>query len=383
MTPGSIGRRDLLALAAGCSSATLAGCGYQPGAGDYDWSHRVRHGPTGATHSSDGVWLGDGEHLYGVANVSGRTHNFDTGRWEDIDEAFVSAYDSAGDEQWSVGTDRQYVGNPAVADGTLYLALEDDTLAAVGPGSDEEGTIRWTAPYGHNGDHLEVAAGSGLVATVGSSEIHGFDPATGDRRFAVNLPNESTEPSVAAGEYVWVASSPRDTDPELVIFDLDGTRTTRSLPDVVQWLEATGDRALAALEDGTVRGFDAHGDPQFDRSIEPDSSVPAVVGDRVYLESNGRLVALDTVSGERHWDHDSPFDGPIVADEDGVYGWTSGSGCGFAAVDSDGDRWWEATAPDEVSCSDDLFVVDDRLVVGTNSNLYGFRKSPGRRYTLL
>ncbi|APX97924.1 PQQ-binding-like beta-propeller repeat protein [Natronorubrum daqingense] len=431
MSRDSLGRRSLLGTLACGVTASLAGCGYQPAAGEYEWSASVSVGPDVPFSDGESTWLAGTDRLYGVANVSGQTPQPGEGGWQELDEAHVSAFDSLGEEQWSTDATEQYVGEPVLVDETIYLALEGGGVTAIGAGTDGEGEVHWTTEVDtengeaerdaesddENGEadddgdedsdgddsgddadgtddseeelELELAAGSELVVALGDGELWGFEPATGEELFAAELPASQNATAIAAaGEYAWV-SFLEDDEPRLAVFDTDGERETRSLPEGPEWLAAGDDLALLGLEDeSAVWGVDTDGDQQFELDLElgpgPGPRPPVIVGNTAYLEAGGDLIAVDLEAGERLWDLDSPLSGGLVADADSIYGWASGSGCGLACVDSSGEFQWDATLPDEISCRDDLFVLEDTLVVaGSNGDLSGFRTEPGRRYSVV
>ncbi|WP_160168007.1 hypothetical protein [Haloterrigena salina] len=46
-------------------------------------------------------------------------------------------------------------------------------------------------------------------------------------------------------------------------------------------------------------------------------------------------------------------------------------------------RRWTPPTLEEVGCSGNYYLVDDRIVAVTSEGVYGFRKSPGRRLSVL
>ncbi|SEH13216.1 PQQ-like domain-containing protein [Natronorubrum sediminis] len=428
MSRDSLNRRALLGTLATGVAASLAGCGYQPAAGEYKWSESVSVGPSVPFSDGESTWLAGTDRLYSVANVSGRTPQPGEDGWRELDEAYVSAFDSSGEELWTTDAAEQYVGDPVFADGTIYLALEGGSVTAVGPGSDDEGEVHWTTEVdtddgrderdeesdderGEAGDdvdgegsddddsgddedgtddseeELELAAGSPLVVALGDGELWGFEAATGEELFEAEVPASQNATAIAAaGEYAWVAFL-EDDEHHLAVFDTGGERETRSLPEGPEWLVAGDDLALLGFEDeSAVWGVVPDGNRQFELEFEldPGPRSPIIVDHTAYLESGGDLLAIDLEAGERLWDLDSPLSGGLVADADSIYGWASGSGCGLASVDSSGEFQWDATLPDEITCRDDLFVLEDTLVVaGSNGDLTGFRTESGRRYSVV
>lgn len=413
-TDSRFGRRRLLAAAGTAIAAGLAGCGYQPGGGELDWNLAVRSGY--GLGSGDRVWRTAADGLVSVRNRSGRTYDFDADEWVEYENAGITVYDARGNESWSHATERQYAGSPAVADGTVFVPLEDGTVAAAAPAvadedRDADGRTLWTTD--RSGPTLELAAADGLVACVHANGLRCLDAADGAERFAVerslgsasnadwgrdsgrNRGSPSARVAVADGR-VWAASS--GSDPRLYGFDAEGDVVADlALPAAPDWLLAAGETCLVHVGDA-LWGVDADGDRRFDIAA-PAAAAPALGGERCYLPADDAVVAVDVAAGERAWSSDAPeLSSGIVADADGVYARTAGEArtaerrrtasrgrtdCDLLAVGRDGEERWRAATPDEPDCSGELFLVDDRLVVLADGHLYGFRTSSGRRQTLL
>ena len=372
----------------------LAGCGYQPGAGELEWTERVGSGGIPG-RSRDRRWFAARDRLVAIQNRSGRTHDFDAGRWVDVRDARVTVYDSTGESR-HVTTDAQYEGEPALTDRGIYVPLEDgDVTALEWPDEreetdDDENATRWTA--GREGDPLELVAGDDLVVGAHDDGLLAFDAGSGDRLLELSFEERSfdgvTDVAVAGGS-IWLSTDGDEST--LSRLDADGDeRTARSLPSASQWLEPIGNRVLAGLEpdgDSVVWGVDEAGERWLTLEVggRP-RDPPTVVGDRLYLASGGELLAVDAASGERAWTLEAPFFGEIAADEEEIYGRrrdVGGAECGLVAVTTAGEERWTATLPDDVACSGEFFLLEDRLVVVDGSELYGFRREPGRRYTFL
>lgn len=387
------GRRQVLAAVGTGLTVGLAGCGYQPGAGELEWTERVGSGGIPG-RSGDRRWFTARDRLVAIQNRSGRTHDFDAGRWVDVRDARVTVYDAAGEGR-SVTTDAQYDGEPAVTTDGIYVPLEDgDVTALEWPDEREEteadeNATRWTA--GREGDPLELVAGDGLVVGVHDDGLLAFDAGSGDRLLELSFEERSfdgvTDVTVAGGS-IWLSTD--GDEPTLSRLDADGDeRTAHSLPSDPQWLEPVDNGVLVGLEpagDGVVWGVDEAGERWV--TLEAGGRIrepPIVVDDRLYLASGGELLAVDVASGERAWMLESSFFGEIVADQEGVYGRRRGVGgaeCGLVAVTTAGEERWAATLPDDVGCSGDLFLLEDRLVVVDGGELYGFRREAGRRFTV-
>ncbi|SDK81323.1 outer membrane protein assembly factor BamB family protein [Natronorubrum texcoconense] len=403
MTGGRISRRRLLAAVGTGLTTGLAGCGYQPGGGELDWQFDV--GSLSSGGPSDETWLTDGDSCYRIRNRSGRTfQSGDTGvNFVDVDDARITTYHETGDQRWSQNADRQYVGEPAVADGRVYLALEDGGVTALeAPADDEDDpTPRWTADW--EGPPLSLSAAGD--ALVGRHEVGvvGFDANDGTERFALedeSLAADAVADIALAGDRLWLLSTrgPGETDadnepeaPTLYGIGDDGTvEASRSLPVDTHWLETVGSDALLGVDD-ELWAVAADGDRRFALPLEgsTESATPVTVSETewCYQYSDGTLEAIDVSAGDVVWRRDEySFRETPVADRDGIYGWGSGpemDGCGLAAVTSDGDGWWEASPADGRGCLGTLLLVGDRLVVVVDGTVYGYRKAPGSRYTIV
>lgn len=399
---GAYGRRRILEAVVAGSAVGLAGCGYRPGGGELAWETRVGTGTTFPGRNDDERWLA-GNRLLRVRNRNGRTYDHDAGRWVDVEDAQVSAYDSSGDRVWTGETDRQFAGVPAVGGGSVYVPLTDGRVTAVARTGEVPGEIRWTSdrlgseadpdpgtdpdsgPDPDSDDGLALAAGDGLVVAVSDGGLAGLDAGSGDRRFAVQFEGGSIDgvaDVVVADDRVWTLETDRET---LRGFDADGgERVDRSLSSAARWLAATADSCIVGLGDG-VAAVESDGSERWQRDLGGSPAPPAVVDDRLYHVADGTLTAVDGRTGEPIWDRDASFSArDLVADEDGVYAYAVGSGdCRFRAVTSEGASWWSVPALEDLDCSGDLFLVEDRLVVRRDDTLYGFYKQPGDRYSVL
>lgn len=422
-------RRGLLAsLAAG--SASLAGCGYQPAGGELAWTESV--GGPGFRSADDGDrWFADGEFLYRITNRSGMEFDVDdagsTG-FTETDDAAVTAYGSSGQRVRSTDTAVRYAGEPTVAAGRVYLPLENGSVTALeraesteetADRTDEFATL-WTTKWnaidgvsdegtsdepngetetnaddgtGTNADEsdrppaLTMVAGSELVAGYSHAAVVAFDAATGDERFALEadeLGATVLDRAAVAGDQVWVVTRGSDDEPTAFAIEADGTVTAEvALPSSADWLETTSSMALLGL-DGELWALDA-ADRRFTLPLDGDGT-PLVVGDRLYYDTAGSIVAVDIDAGERAWRRDGYRLEAVAADADGVYAVGSGpdtEGCALLAFTSAGEPWWQVPMLDDVGCRGELFAVRDRLVLRVDADLYGFRREPGTRYTIL
>ena len=408
-------RRRLLAATGTALAATVAGCGYQPAGGDLDW-HESVSGSGGFTRSSDELWRTDGDRLFRIVNWSGRTFDHDASRFVDVEETRIAAYGPDGSLLWSDSTDEQYVGSPVVADGRVYLALADGRLQALERASDDadaespgrrsvaDATVRWTAEI-ELGTERErdgptstpfprLYASSALVVAADEPGLVAFDADGGDERFALEpepaaFDGRSVVDVATADERLWAVASDDRGDTLYGLSDDGDVSATISLPASPDWLETVGPRLLLGV-DGAVWVVDPDGERRFEIELEGGSDGRTAVVERrnrLYRYANGTLEAIDASEGERLWSREgySFREGP-VADADGVYGRGSGpetDGCGFVALEPDGDRWWAVPPFPDLGCSGDCYLVGDRLIVVLNDDLYGFRTAPGDRVSVI
>lgn len=400
MTPGRLTRRRLLAAVGTGLAASVAGCGYQPAAGELDWTRDIG-GVPGLTRSSDERWLADGTWLFRIRNRSGRT--IEPGaEFVHFADASVTAYDASGDSIWSESAPRQYAGDPAVADGRVYLPLEDDGLAALErpPEDDEVGEdpdgdgVRWTTDW--EGPTLSLHAGTAVLVGIHEEGLVAVDPDDGGDLFALEreaFDGDRIVDATTAHERVWaIGTGDGNVDDGATLYSItvDGdVRSSVSLPTRPDWLETIGPEALVGVDD-EAWAVNVGGERQFAVELEGgtrDGTALAVERrNRLYHYASGTIEAVDTHAGESAWSRDDySFRGGPVADEDGIYGQGTGPGmgeCGLVGVTGDGDRWWGVASLEDLSCSGEAFLVDDRLVVVTDGELYGFRTRPGRRLSV-
>ncbi|MCU4974377.1 PQQ-like beta-propeller repeat protein [Halobacteria archaeon AArc-m2/3/4] len=409
-------RRELLAALAVGGSTILAGCGYHPGAGEFDWDSRANTGSTGPSWGGSSLshWLCDGVRLVSIRNQSGRTYDVDEGGWIDYENAGLSVYDSSGDA-WSGTIERQYAGTPAVATERVYIPLEDGSVTCLTAGSelddrttspeDRPVETRWTTEplLERAGDedgptlHLAAADGSPLLLVAHADGVFGIDTDTGDRRFVVDLEAGTLEDDsrIAAGrDRAWVATT-GESRSTLYGFDFDGNeRAIRSLPSTPSWLETAavsdgGDDLVLVYAGAQLWAVGPDGHRRWSLEVGEVSTRLIVDGERLSLASSDTLTAVDPTNGDRLWERDSPFDdGAVVADARGVYGVRTVSS-GFdseyrlVAITSEGEDWWDVSTHDGVDGVDDVFLVGDRLVLSDGDRLYAFRTSEGSRRTIL
>lgn len=430
MTRERTTRRGLLASIV-VGTASLAGCGYQPAGGELAWTESVGSGP-GFARSGDDRWFDDGDFLYRIRNRSGTgiSYGDDLG-FVEFDDARVTAYDSRGQHVWGGSTAAQYAGDPAVVDGRVYLPLANGSVAALERTdtdeetgdyrSDDDATV-WTTEWiavdsgseDGSGDGSEtntseantsetssaddsetapalaVTAGSELVVGFHDAGVVAFDAATGDEQFAFEVDDlevTAIDDGAVAGDRAWFVATGTDDETVALTIDTDGTvRAEVSLRSSLDWLETTDSTALLALED-ELWALDAAGDRRF--TVQLDGSVtPLLVGDRLYCidTAAGSIVAVDLDLSESVWRRDGYSFEAVTADADGVYAVGTApemDGCGLFGVTASGEPWWQVPMLEDVRCHGDLFALGDRLAFRAGGELYGFRRKPGERYTIL
>jgi hypothetical protein len=415
-------RRALGVVGAGLATA-LAGCGYQTGAGDLDWTESYgwadgSGNPTG-DRGNERWWGATANRLVSVRNRNGRTHEPGDG-WVDVEDAQIRVYDSSGDSRKTTGLEPQCRNSPVAVDGSVFLVLENGTLAAVDVLADGDDRDRsWTTAEpvvpidadGEGEDEPESTAtvtgsrDNSVVAVEYDGVLACVDVETGTVRseLEVDEADGSLDHVAVGGDRVWTVHGGN----RLRGYDPDGTeRVERTLADggEVTWLVGTGSSVSAGVTDANgdartvVLAPDGDVRIDLDRALESTSGshsrAPLVVGERLYLLGGRSVVAVDVNVGEKRWTRDSPFESfgenEVVADEEGIYGYGSDSddssastGCPLVALSSDGEVWWTAETPADVDCSSELYVVGDRLVATDTGRVYGFRRTSGRRYTIL
>ncbi|MFO8113909.1 MAG: PQQ-binding-like beta-propeller repeat protein [Halorubrum sp.] len=441
-TVGLSRRRFLAAVGLGVVGA-LAGCGYRPGGGDLAWESSLAGG--GLLEVDDRWFLPAGDRLFVLRNRSGRTYDFESETWYDVENAAVTALDPAGDTRLEAETERRAAGPPAVTETSIVAPVEGDRVTAIdretaaldlddptvdedGSEADERDPIRWQVDVdaasadgstasadGSTDDDLPenvdaVRASDRLVAAVVGDDVVVLDAETGDRAFALSeaWPDGSDVGSLAVtpdrvavdGGDAWVAVAGVGPDggsggdgTVLARFDPTGERrVARSLSVEVDWLAVFGGTLVARDSNERVTGYRRDLDRRFALSVSIPSSRPRAIsraGGRFYYSAGGTMRAIDAAAGEVVWERsDLPTRDLLAADADGVYVAEDEVGLGeedeprITAVGTDGENRWTAPLPDGVTV-DELFAVGDRLIVVDDAELYGFRAAPGERWSLL
>lgn len=359
-----ISRRRLLAGAATGLVSGLAGCGYRPGGGDLAWEESL--GSDGLLRTGTPRFTTTDNRLFAVRNQSGRTFDFESETWQEVENATVTAVDRDGTTRLDVETERQAVAPPAVTGRFVFVPVERGRVTAIDrdaaeidsneartttDGGESDATvgdeIRWrvdeiTADDGESGESVGdgesgesevppgidgVRASDRLVAVVGATDIVALDAETGERAFGVteawtgvdDLGLGADADRVAVdGEDVWVAIEGTESDagsgdvPSVVVrFGPNGERRAeRPIPDGSDWLVVVdGTVVLGSAGRGSVTGYDRNLGRRFTLEVPtPADPPPAVEGDggdtasRVYLTRAGTVRAVDVTTGEVAWE---------------------------------------------------------------------------------
>jgi outer membrane protein assembly factor BamB len=176
------------------------------------------------------------------------------------------------------------VGSPFVAGGLVCVMGEDGTVTAFDPTMNWE--MRWQTVVSLPGWSVGTATESTLYLASANGVIHAINTATGDQKWVYDLGGAVT--LVADDTAVYVARA------DGTIFALgpgpEGAPTFR------------GDIARTGVMPGPgPTGANVSGD-KLGQGIGNVRTSPAVVGGVAYVgDMNGRLYAVDAVTGDEHW----------------------------------------------------------------------------------
>lgn len=278
-----------------------------------------------------------------------------------------------GSQQWQFATDASVVSSPAVVDGTVYVGSLDDTVYALAA---DTGTLEWE--FSTDGEVASSPTVSDGVVYVGSRDTHVYalDAAEGGQlwRYETGFWVE-TAPAVVDGT-VYAGSEDNsvyalaaETGDEQWTFETGGT--VSSSPTVVDGLVYVGslDTNLHALDASTGNrqwSYDTGGAVTASPAVVPAADAPTVAdGGVAYIGSRSHeLHAVDTGTGEQLWTFDTGR--PVVggaAVADGVVYVGSESASVYALDGADGTVRWEFTAGSSIWASP--AVVADTVYVGS------------------
>jgi outer membrane protein assembly factor BamB len=239
----------------------------------------------------------------------------------------------SGDRYWEFETDGWVNHAPAVADGTVFVGTDGQTVHAVDARSGDE---RWSVDLGRDlhDSSPTVVDGTVFVGTAGDS------PAT--------VSGDEDEDEVNRAGMVVALDA-----------DTGGTRWSFEVSDWISTTPAVAEgRVYFGDATGRVRALDASTGEEvwsFDAGSKVLSS-PALTDGTLYFGANGRLYALDARTGDPHWTFDLRWptvkSSPAVAGGTVFVGCHGGGGCRLVPDDETCD------APDETGS---LHAVDADL----------------------
>lgn len=288
------------------------------------WSRDVGDG-VGELHSGLQAALA-GDRVYG-AGAGGR----------------VGAYDAAsGEPVWRVELERPISGGPGVGEGLVVVGTNKGEVFALDVATGER---RWQA--GVSSEVLAPPAiGAGVVAVrTLDGRLFGLDARTGKRRWIYDSPvpvlslRGTGEPVIAG---------------ELVLNGFDGGRMVALL---------AGDGRVEWEQQVAV----PRGRSELERMVDMDSR-PMVVDDAVYVTAfQGRVAALDLLSGKVLWDRDLSSHAGVAVDAAAVYV-SDADGFVWALDRFSGNSLWRQTGLEKRRLTAPA-RVGDYLVVGDEEGL--------------
>jgi outer membrane protein assembly factor BamB len=250
-------------------------------------------------------------------------------------------------ERWRVELDAMSRSGVTIEGDSVYVGDQGGMLSAYGLGNGER---RWSAEVaGRIDTPVAVAEGSVYVAARDSEEVRvtlvAFDAATGERSWApVTVPATSTAGSAlsAAEGRLFMGSADRVVR---AVSAQDGTEQWRALvlslfsPTTAPAI-ADGSVFMADFGGGIYRLDAGDGDRTWSHQLNEVilRGVPVVSGNAVLVGVNdGRLVALDAVSGHIVWERDLTEGslGAIAIGDDVVVAATGGPEAGLVALETD------------------------------------------------
>ncbi len=233
----------------------------------------------------------------------------------------------------SIGSAGAFFFSPAIAEGSVFVAAADGSLARIDAAS---GRSQWrinagvplTAGVGSDGNTVAVAAENGVLMAFDSE---------GKLRWKAQASSEIlSAPAVGQGLVVV-----RSVDNRIAAFDAESGRrrwlTQRTLPPLtlrtapgiviagpVAYVAMPGGRLLAlALNNGGARWEVAVGDPRGATELERIadlSGAPVIAGrDVCAVAYQGRVACFDAVTGAPRWAKELSSDVGLAVDERFVY----------------------------------------------------------------
>lgn len=375
MTDSNPTRRELLATIGTAGAIGLAGCGYQPGAGDLLWEASINAFYT--TGSSTLV----GDDRLGICCFDG---NFTiTGGIgpRTVTGIRVAAITPDGSFQWHSGVDGSLSLEPALSDTAVFVTDTDRQLHVF---DREDGELTTSIDLDGDPTGLTATSDAALIVTDDGT-LHATSP-SGSDRWSNSLP--SSGDVVATDDLAVVGCD----DGTVLAVDLETAeerwRTSIDESQRVRCALENDAEAVLAVE-GTTGADDRllaidleNGDHRWSVTAPRTTSAPAVGADLIALESDGTITAFDRASGEQQWEY-AGVDSPPVVGAEGVYAITEG--CEAVCIAPDGSVAWRSPI-DDTQCSVSVtrpLLLETGVVCRTGqTRLRAFRRDPGDRYSV-
>lgn len=228
----------------------------------------------------------------------------------------VSAYDAAnGRALWSVETKVPISGGPGSGDGVVLVGTSDGEVLAL---EEASGVLRWRERVSSEVLSAPVAAHDVVVVRTVDGKLQGLDLLTGKRLWT----HDSTVPALTL----------RSTSAPVIV------------DDKVLGGFASGRLVALSISDGRVLWETVIAEPRGRSELErlvDISSEPRVIDQTVYVSSyQGRIAALDVVSGRLIWTRDMSSYAGLSVDDRAVY-ITDDKGQVFSLDRRDGRALWK------------------------------------------
>jgi outer membrane protein assembly factor BamB len=209
---------------------------------------------------------------------------------------------SDGGERWSARLDKGPTAGVAVVDGLLFTADGNGRLYALDPAS---GVVRWRSAASFS-TPLNIGAGGGSVFVGAGSDgvIAAIDERTGSTRWQARLANAGAVNAPAFdGTSVYVAAAgggffALDASTGATRWHVDTGTDSLGTPVVANGVAYIGSPADASS--GHLRAVEA-ATGRVIWTVDGQISSPTVVGQRLYVVSNGSVAVLDEATGAALW----------------------------------------------------------------------------------
>jgi outer membrane protein assembly factor BamB len=215
-------------------------------------------------------------------------------------------------QSWLTTLDSQPSAGGAMDAERAYVVLQTRMMVAI---DRQTGAIVWTRPME---SMWPPVVGEGIIYVAETTAIHALDPATGDERWQTPLSEPLATALTRSGDALLAIAEPseaiamRAADGSVIWRQPLGARS-RHAP------VANGARVFFALEDGRVAALSLlDGARDWERPLAGTLSLPAVIGDRVFVGSDKNdFYSLDHENGSIKWKWRTGGD-VIGADGDGA-----------------------------------------------------------------